>query len=101
MEKSREATDAANIRAAYAEVMSAALTDPDDDHTATVTAVQTQADWQNSSIENIGGAKVGNSTGEIQAVVKGATWTIKYTTADGKVKIGDVEVSTSFITAAP
>jgi hypothetical protein len=35
-EKAREATDASNIRAAYAEIASAALTDPDTPQTATI-----------------------------------------------------------------
>lgn len=101
LEKAREATDAANIRAAYAEVVSSALTDPDKDHEATVTAVQTQPKWQNTSIENIGGAAVGDSTGQIAAVTKTstpATWTISYTASNGKVTIGGVEVKTTFTT---
>ncbi len=89
LEKSREATDAANLRAAYAEVMTAALTDAEDDAdgvrrtgsagdyvwTKTVDAVQTQADWQNKSIENIGGLAIGS---DIEAVIKGGSWTVKY-----------------------
>lgn len=45
LEKAREATDAANIRAAYAEVMTAALTD-EGETTKTVDLTQTKADWQ-------------------------------------------------------
>ena len=46
LEKSREATDQANVRSAYAEVMTQYLTDPDNDHTMTVTAKQQQTGWQ-------------------------------------------------------
>ena len=45
LEKSREATDLANIRAAYAEVMAKALEESATDVTATVTTKQTVAGW--------------------------------------------------------
>ena len=81
LEKSREATDVANIRAAYAEVMSDALTDTGSTSTAsnsntdlikvartgqkdgaytwtaTITLKQAQDGWQ-SAIDNIGGIDV-------------------------------------------
>lgn len=78
LEKAREATDAANIRAAYAAVSTDVLTDPktDDDqnsieytagtegdagtYTAEVTAVQKKDGWQ-SSIGKIGGQSVAAS----------------------------------------
>ncbi|MCQ4773091.1 prepilin-type N-terminal cleavage/methylation domain-containing protein [Lacrimispora saccharolytica] len=49
LEKSREAVDAANIRAAYAEVASKAITGEDmtDLSAYNVTLKQTKADWQN------------------------------------------------------
>ncbi len=90
LEKSREGTDASNIRAAYAEVAAAALTDPDVDHTATVTKVQKEADWQNTTIQDIAGV----STDDIQST--GET-TIAYTKADGKIKIDGTEVVGSFL----
>lgn len=46
LEKSREAVDAANIRAAYAEIMADAVTGKDDT-TKTVKLKQETADWQN------------------------------------------------------
>ena len=73
LEKSREATDAANIRAAYAEVMSDALTNADNDATREVVLKQTQAGWQSSDIKDIGGIDVSGL-----AVVKGGTVVIKY-----------------------
>ena len=75
LEKSKEATDLSNIRAAYAEVMSAALTDTAATHdssipnvdrsgnagtykwTATVNLKQSQDDWQGPA-EDIGGIGV-------------------------------------------
>ena len=47
LEKSREATDMANIRAAYADIMSEYLLEPAD-YSITVPAKQTVADWQNT-----------------------------------------------------
>jgi len=103
LEKSREATDAANIRSAYAEVMAAALSEAADGeiagvtvanegtatatYTATVAAKQTQAQWQNTAIEDIGGLAVGNGSGQVGAKVSGASWTIVYDTATGAVTI--------------
>ncbi len=46
LEKSREATDQANVRSAYAEVVTEYLTDPDNSHTMTVKANQKQPSWQ-------------------------------------------------------
>lgn len=48
LEKSREAVDAANIRAAYAEVMADAITDSANTHTKTVKLKQAKASWQNT-----------------------------------------------------
>ena len=90
LEKSREATDLANIRAAYAEVMAAALEDPDTDHSATVTKKQTQEDWQTTDPE-VAGAVLPDETAGSGDV------TISYTASDGKVKIGDTEFTTSFL----
>ena len=46
LEKSREATDKANVRSAYASVMSDYLTDPDNAHSMKVAAQQKTAGWQ-------------------------------------------------------
>lgn len=48
LENSREAVDAANIRAAYAEVMSAGITGDTSNQTKTVTLKQTKSGWQSS-----------------------------------------------------
>ena len=66
LERSREATDAANIRAAYAEIAAAAITDPDTPQTATVSKKQTQGGWDSeSSLKDIAGVDITkiNSTG--------------------------------------
>ena len=90
LEKSREATDLANIRSAYAEVMAAALTDtgttsdPSGDvtregddgsyvWTATVDLKQAQDGWQGSA-DNIGGIDVSGMTPHA-----GGTATVTYT----------------------
>lgn len=75
LEKAREATDAANIRAAYAEVSANLLTEDDVSKVSSieVKATQTQTGWQgtdfNTDDHKIGGQKVA-------AVVKGKKWTV-------------------------
>jgi len=48
LEKSREATDMANVRSAYANIVSQYLTNADTGYSMTVAAQQTQSGWQNS-----------------------------------------------------
>ena len=88
LEKSREATDAANIRSAYAEVVAAALSDPDTDCEATVTKKQTQDGWESEL--DIAGV----STNDINST---ANITVKYTATTGMVTIDGHEVTTSFL----
>ena len=93
LEKSREATDEANIRAAYAEVMACALTetsqngvdkkantDGTNTYTATVDAVQKKAKWESGDKVTIGGQ-------EVEAAVSGSGWTITFTDGDENAKI--------------
>ncbi len=47
LEKSKEATDTANVRSAYADVMAAYITDSKP-HSMTVSATQGQTSWQNA-----------------------------------------------------
>lgn len=106
LEKAREATDMANLRSAYAEVMATALTDTDrTDATAakvvendvykTVTGgsavwykdvalQQKKAEWQ-SGEPNIGGVPVENNLAAV-----GATLRVQYSEADAKVTITTV-----------
>lgn len=95
LEKAREATDAANLRAAYAEVMAASLTEASDVtgvtrsgdkagvyvYTAEVAACQTKTGWDNTSITDIGGVAIGN----VATCVKGESWLIVYTESTGAV----------------
>ena len=84
LEKSREATDAANIRAAYAEVAAAQLTGATADegsvkvtgtnpytYTAEVTAHQKVADWQGTKFDTAGN-EIGGQT--VDASLTG--WTV-------------------------
>ena len=102
LEKAREATDLANLRGAYAQVMAAALTnsaeDPSinlkrdgDDGAAVwsieVSATQTVANWQTKefSVGGIDKKDVPNAT----KTSKG--WTVKYSEATGKATIALVQ----------
>ena len=78
LEKSREATDAANIRSAYAEVSADMLTNESSDKKVEVTAKQKKADWDGKETIEIGGHPVNAST-------KG--WTVSADNTDNKVVI--------------
>lgn len=54
LEKAREATDLANVRAAYAEVTAEYLED-DTAHSEDVTATQKQAGWQGTNSGSVAG----------------------------------------------
>lgn len=75
LEKSREATDAANVRSAYAEVVVKVLENPQGSISQkSVTFKQRQAGWQNSSVgANLTALAVSNSarTGDLDVVVSG------------------------------
>ena len=104
LEKSREATDVANIRSAYAEVMACAMTnateadaaknkvDLDDTNAGEyvyskhVDAVQKQTGWQNASITEIAGLDINDKTNPIKADTLNG-WTITYSEATGSVTI--------------
>lgn len=55
LERSRETTDMANVRSAYAEVMAAAMTEDTEHMTKTVPLKQKQKDWQSRDPVVIGG----------------------------------------------
>lgn len=81
LEKSREATDAANIRSAYAEVSADLLSDDASTKTVTVDAKQKKAKWQGtdySKDSTIGGQHVDAST---------TGWTVSADSANNKVTI--------------
>ena len=97
LEKSREATDLANIRSAYAEVSAASLTDPDNDHTATVPVKQTQTGWQTT------GAKLGNldiNDTNFPVSPLPANYTVKYTHVNGgpgTITVNDHAIGGNFL----
>ena len=73
LEKAREATDAANLRSAYAEMLAAALSDDNTTMTKTVTQKQTVTGW----VTNPDFAD--NFTVDAPTTA-GTTWTLSYTT---------------------
>jgi len=90
LEKSREATDASNIRAAYAEIAASALTDPDTPQTATIEKKQTVDDWQSaSSMKDIAGVAIDDINSTDDTVVS-------YSLDDG-ITIDGKEVTSSFL----
>ena len=75
LEKSREATDLSNVRAAYAEVMSDAITG--DFHSATVNLKQTKDGWQMGTDElAVGGVPYGAEDQWIGEPAKGGVCTV-------------------------
>ena len=103
LEKSREAVDLANIRAGYAEVMTAALTDDQSNTTAgndkvvynatdkkwsyTLSLKQQKSGWQTTMTDiTIGGVTItGTPTGGTGSAV--ITYTAGTATADGAVTV--------------
>lgn len=84
--KSKEATDVANVRAAYAEVMVANLTD--DTYPASATAAKAAID---ASVNANGGYKISADKLEVTGT-DGGTYTITYTTT----KLKNSNGTTSF-----
>lgn len=78
LEKAREATDAANLRAAYAEVMVAGLSEDTANYEKTVTLTQTQDGWQDKTITDIGGVSTTTDT-TLSAVGKDQKIKVTYT----------------------
>ena len=93
LEKSREATDAANIRSAYADVVAAYLTDGSAT-SRTVGKKQTQSGWVDTNME-IAGIKVnsidGGGSGSVTVSVD----------VEGNVKIGSYTLTSTAAAANP
>lgn len=88
LEKSREATDMANIRSAYAEVVSDYLTDDQHAHSLDVVIVSNTNDWKSGDAE-LGGVKfqtLVNQAGESKKV------NVKVD-ENGKVTIGNETIA--------
>ena len=95
LEKAREATDMANIRSAYAEVMASALTGDDKaaegvkydadkgEWTKAVEATQKVAEWQTA-----GGAPTIGGVENVAAKISGNSWTITYNEKTATTTIG-------------
>lgn len=93
LENSRESTDAANVRSAYAEVVAAALEDPETAVSATIVKKQQVTDWQNKGIKDIAGVKITDINSTSDTVVA-------YTPAAsgvGKITIDGKEATSSFL----
>ena len=101
LEKAREATDEANIRSAYAEVMACALTDAKDKTNGvkredgadgsvtwskTVVATQKQAKWESGDTVEIAGKQVSATVANAD---KSNGWKISYkdSTAETKIEV--------------
>lgn len=87
LEKAREATDLANLRAAYAEQITALLTwdgkTPIPD--ITITAKQVQDSWQTNNSDTY---NIGNDTyGTVPVACSTSSWTVKADTTNNKVTI--------------
>ena len=96
LEKAREATDMANLRSAYAEVMVSALTGDDDavdgvvytegagTWTKEVAATQRVANWQTA-----GGAPTIGGVKGVVALTTGSSWIITYNEQDATTTIAE------------
>lgn len=108
LEKAREATDAANIRSVYAEVMACALTNEGNDnkngvkvtetkngnqvtktYEKNVDCTQKQTEWQNTTIAEIAGLPTGKGTTDGTKVTADTLngWTVKYDEVTGVTTI--------------
>ena len=88
LEKSREATDAANIRSAYAEVVAEALADGTEGVERVVTLKQTVNDWQTSPAPELAGTGLIEGDNHVDpkvtgTPVKGGKCTVTYSPAAG------------------
>lgn len=98
LENSRESTDAANIRAAYAEIMTMSMTGEQPTnmnngsytitytggkYTATIALKQKKDEWQNKTITNIAGQST--TTDPLKAAGSGETVKIEYDEATNVV----------------
>ena len=85
LEKSRESTDAANLRAAYAEATVKALEGEADVTSSAVVLTQKTAGWQNTTIKDIAGVSTTTDT-VLSAVASGQKITVT-AKADGSAPV--------------
>ena len=87
LEKSREATDMANVRSAYANIVSQYLTNADTGYSMTVAAQQTQDEWQNSENGHLTIQVDGKESKiDFDPVMKGGNYTVAID-KDGSVTV--------------
>lgn len=93
LEKAREATDAANIRAAYAEVMAEALTQETPATVARTISLQQKKDnWQSTPVPKLAGSGTITGTNHVDPTIEGTpssggSCTVTYDPEAGTVKI--------------
>ena len=92
LEKSREATDLSNIRALYAEVVAAGLTDPANTHSGSITEKQQVSGWATDSNTTIAGVSINNISAANGADVV-VTWHPASGSQDAYVTIGSASAS--------
>ena len=90
LEKAREATDMANIRSAYAEVVAAYLGDSTQDYTIKVDLKSNKDDYVSDKSAEIAGVKY-------ETILKKESPCLVKIDKDGKVTIGGEEAKTSNI----
>lgn len=87
LENSREATDAANLRSAYAEIAASGMTE--NDGSTSVEPQQQIAGWSNAQLvdQKIGEYKIGDGASSLNAKTSGSNWTVSWNSASQKVDI--------------
>ena len=90
LEKSREATDLANVRSAYAEVVAAFINDGKA-HNASVPMKSNLSDCKTETTEQVAGVGV-------ETILKGANPCVVAVDEDGEVTINGEVATTGFIT---
>lgn len=95
LEKAKEATDMANIRSAYAEVIANYLGDSTKDYTINVPLKSNTKDWNSGDDAKLGGVKYEEliNTGEKKSIDVVCS-------KEGKVTINDLPVQTSIVSGS-
>ena len=89
LEKSKEATDLANVRSAYAEVTTAYIQDGKA-HSASVDLKSNTSDLKTDATEKVAGV-------DVATILKGANPCVVSVDATGKVTINGTEATTGFM----
>ncbi len=92
LEKSREATDQANVRSAYAYLMTEYLTNADSAYSTTVAARQTQTGWQGPSGTIVMQVNGSEKAANYEAQTSGNSYALKIN-ASGSLTINNSAVN--------